>query len=154
MGYPWFFLFVSPVATNTGSRPQCDFRVVGFVFLGFLVGFPMCFPCLLSWLALLSPLLKQVSLDPVRCLPKSVVSYFWGCRVNFSQVLSILFKRVCLACVHSVLCVSSCGPWCQKILILSWFALFPSLLCSLCLRCFPSFLNGLPLVLCLCEPCC
>ena len=74
----------------------------------------MCFPCLLSWLALFSPLLKWVSLDPVRCLPKSVVSYFWGCRVNFSQVLSILFKRVCLGCVHSVLFVSSCGPWCQK----------------------------------------
>ena len=158
----------------------------------------------------------------MRCLPKSVISYFWDCRVNFpsrfpfcskgfallvsilcslcllvglwsqnshvklicfvsvssvlfvppthllvkhgfillglpcqfSQVLSILFKRACLGCVHSVLFVPSCGPWCQKILILSWFALFPSLLCSLCLRCFPSFLNGLPLVLCLCEPCC
>ena len=63
-------------------------------------------------------------------------------------------QRAHLACVHSVLFVSSCGPWCQKILILSWFALFPSLLCSLCLRCFPSFLNGLPLVLSLCEPCC
>ena len=45
----WFFVFVSLVATQTGcSRPQCDFRVIGFVFLGFLVGFPMCFPCLLS----------------------------------------------------------------------------------------------------------
>ena len=55
----WFFVFVSLVATKTGcSRPQCDFRVVGFVFLVFLVGFPMCFPCLLSWLALFSPLLK------------------------------------------------------------------------------------------------
>ena len=33
----WFFVFVSLVATKTGSRPrpQCDFRVVGFVFLGF-----------------------------------------------------------------------------------------------------------------------
>ena len=40
MGGPWFF-FVSLVATKTGSRPQCDFRVVGFVFLGFLVGFPV-----------------------------------------------------------------------------------------------------------------
>ena len=136
MGYPWFFVFVSLVATKTGSRPQCDFRVVGFVFLGFLVGFPMCFPCLLSWLALMpfklaclvSPLLKQVSLDPVRCLPKSVVSYFWGC----------------LGCAHSVLFVSSCGPWCQKNLIFSWLALFPSLLCSLCLRCFPSFKIGYP----------
>ena len=105
MGYPWFFVFVSLVATKTGSRPQYDFCVVGFVFLGFLVGFPICFPCLSSWLALLSPLLKQVSLDPVPCLPKSVVSYFWGC--PFSQVLSILFKRVCLGSVHSALFVSS-----------------------------------------------
>ena len=55
----WFFVFVSLVATKTGcSRPQCDFRVVGFVFLVFLVGFPMGFPCLLSWLALFSPLLR------------------------------------------------------------------------------------------------
>ena len=54
----WFFVFVSLVATKTGSRPQCDFGVVGFVFLVFPVGFPMRFPCLLSWLALFSPLLK------------------------------------------------------------------------------------------------
>ena len=92
MGYPWFFVFVSLVA-KTGSRPQCDFRVVGFIF----VGFP-------GWL--LSPLLKQVSLDPVRCLPKSVVSYFWGCRVNFHR----------------------CFPFFSK-----GFALLVSILCSLCL---------------------
>ena len=106
MGYPWFFVFVSLVATKTGSRPQYDFCVVGFVFLGFLVGFPICFPCLSSWLALLSPLLKQVSLDPVRSLPKSVVSYFWGCRVNFPR----------------------CFPFFSK-----GFALVVSILCSLCL---------------------
>ena len=58
MGYPWFFVFVSLVAKKTGFGSQCDFRVVGFVFFGFLVGFPMCFPCLLSWLALFPPLLK------------------------------------------------------------------------------------------------
>ena len=52
---------------------------------------------------LFSPLLKQVSLDPVRCLPKSVVSYFWGCRVNFPR----------------------CFP--------KWIALLVSILCSLCL---------------------
>ena len=97
---------MSFVATKTGSRPQCDFRVVGFVFLGFLVGFPKCFPCVLSWLALFSPLLKQVSLHPVRCLPKSVVSYFWGCRVNFPR----------------------CFPFFSK-----GFALLVSILCSLCL---------------------
>ena len=102
MGYPWFFLFVSPVATKTGSRHQFDFRVVGFVFLGVLVGFPMCFPCLLSWLALFSPLLKQVSLGPVRCLPKSVGSYFWGCRVNFPRCLSKGFAFLCPFCA---LCV-------------------------------------------------
>ena len=99
MGCPWFFVFVSLVAKKTGSRHQCDFRVVGFVFFGF-------FPCLLSWLALFSPLLKQVSLDPVRCLPKSVVSYFWGYRVNFPR----------------------CFPFCSK-----GFALVVSILCSLCL---------------------
>ena len=109
----------------------------------------MCFPCLLSWLALFSPLLKQVRPDPVRCLPKSVVSYFWGCRVNFprcfpfcSQGFALLVSILCSLCLL-------CGPWCQTIIIISWFALFPSLLCSLCLRCFPSSLNGLPLVLCL-----
>ena len=32
-----------------------------------------------------------------------------------------------------MLFLSSCGPWCQKTLILSWFALFLSLLCSFCL---------------------
>ena len=102
MGYPWFFVFVSLVATKTGSRPQCDFRVVGFVFLGFLVGFPMCFPCLLGWLAMFLPLLKQVSLDPVRCLPKSVVSYLWGCRVNFPRCFPFFSKG--LALLVSILC--------------------------------------------------
>ena len=106
MGYAWFCVFVSLVATKTGSRPQCDCRDVGFVFLVFLVGFPMCFPCPLSWLALFSPLLKQVGLDPVRCMPKSVVSYFWGCRVNFPR----------------------CFPFFSKA-----FALVVSILCSLCL---------------------
>ena len=42
-------------------------------------------------------------------------------------------KLVCFASVSSVLFLSSCGPWCQKTLILSWFALFLSLLCSFCL---------------------
>ena len=95
MGYPWFFVFVSLVATKTGSRPQCDFRVVGFVFV-------VRFPCLLSWLASFSPLLKQVSLDPVRCLPKSVVSYFWGCRVNFPRCFPFFIKAFAL--VVSILC--------------------------------------------------
>ena len=94
--------FVSLVATKTGSRPQCDFRVVGFVFLGFLVGFPVRFPCLLSWLALFSPLLKQVSLDPVRCLPNSVVSYLWGCRVNLPRRFP--FFSIGFALVVSILC--------------------------------------------------
>ena len=103
MSYPWFFVFVSLVATKTGSRPQCDFCVVGFVFFGFLAGFPMCFPGLLSWLALLSPLLKQASLDPLRCLPKSVVSYFWCCRVNlprcFSKGFVLLVSILCSLCL-------------------------------------------------------
>ena len=42
-------------------------------------------------------------------------------------------KLICLVSVSSVLFQSSCGPWCQKTLILSWFALFLSLLCSFCL---------------------
>ena len=42
-------------------------------------------------------------------------------------------KLVCIVSVSSVLFLSSCGPWCQKTLILSWFALFLSLLCSFCL---------------------
>ena len=42
-------------------------------------------------------------------------------------------KLVCFVSVSSVLFLSSCGPWCQKTLILSWFALFLSLLCSFCL---------------------
>ena len=93
---------MSLVAKKLALGPNVIF-VVGFIFLGFLVGFPMCAPRLLSWLALFSPLLKQVSLDPVRCLPKSVVSYFWGCRVNFPR----------------------CFP--------KGFALLVSILCSLCL---------------------
>ena len=63
-------------------------------------------PGLLSWLALLSPLLKQVSLDPLRCLPKSVVSYFWGCRVNFdrrcpffSTGFALLLSILCSLCL-------------------------------------------------------
>ena len=40
---------------------------------------------------------------------------------------------ICLVSVSSVLFQSSCGPWCQKTIILSWFALFLSLLCSFCL---------------------
>ena len=43
------------------------------------------------------------------------------------------FKLICLVSVSSVLFLSSCGPWCQKTLILSWFALLLSLLCSVCL---------------------
>ena len=42
-------------------------------------------------------------------------------------------KLVCFVSVSSVLCLSSCGPWFQKTIILSWFALFLSLLCSFCL---------------------
>ena len=42
-------------------------------------------------------------------------------------------KLICLVSVSSVLFQSSCGPWCQKTLILSWFALFLSLLRSFCL---------------------
>ena len=42
-------------------------------------------------------------------------------------------KLICFVSVSSVLFLSSCGPWCQKTLILSWFALFLSLLCSFCL---------------------
>ena len=39
-------------------------------------------------------------------------------------------KLICFVSVSSVLFLSSCGPWCQKTLILSWFAFFLSLLCS------------------------
>ena len=39
-------------------------------------------------------------------------------------------KLICFAFVSSVLFLSSCGPWCQKTIILSWFALFLSLLRS------------------------
>ena len=39
-------------------------------------------------------------------------------------------KLICFVSVSSVLFQSSCGPWCQKALILSWFALFLSLLSS------------------------
>ena len=42
-------------------------------------------------------------------------------------------KLVCFVSVSSVLFLSSCGPWFQKTIILSWFALFLSLLCSFCL---------------------
>ena len=42
-------------------------------------------------------------------------------------------KLTCFVSVSSVLFQSSCGPWCQKTIILSWFALFLSLLCSFCL---------------------
>ena len=98
---------------------------------GFLVGFPMCFPCLLSWLALFSPLPWSSALSAQK---RGFI--LLGLPCQFSQVLSILFNRVCLACVHSVLFVSSCGPWCQKIIILSWFALFPSpWLCPFCALC-------------------
>ena len=68
----------------------------------------MRFPCLLSWLALFAPLLKQVSLDPVRCLPKSVVSYFWGCRVNFPKRFQFFSRGFAL--LVSILC-SLCLLW-------------------------------------------
>ena len=83
------------------------FVLLASYFWGSWLVFLYAFHAFLSCLApLLSPLLKQVSLDPVRCLPKSVVSYFWGCRVNFPR----------------------CFPFFSK-----GFALVVSILCSLCL---------------------
>ena len=58
MGYPWFFVFVSLVAKKLALGPNVIFVLLASYFLVFLVGFPICFPCLLSWLALFSPLLK------------------------------------------------------------------------------------------------
>ena len=148
MGYPWFFVFVSlSLRQKLALGPNVIFVLLDSFFLvswlvflcafhAFEVGLPWC---LLSWLALFWPLLKQVSLDPVRCLPKSAVLYFWGCRVNFPRCFPFMSKGFVL--VVSILC-SLCllvGLGVKNILILSWFALFPSLLCSLCLRCFPSF---------------
>ena len=46
-------------------------------------------------------------------------------------------KLVCFVSVSSVLFLSSCGPWCQKTLILSWFALCLSLLRYFCPSCGP-----------------
>ena len=111
MSYPWFFVFVSLVATKLALGPNVIFVLLASFFFGFLAGFPMCFPGLLSWLALLSPLLKQASLDPLRCLAQKRGFILLVLPCQFTQVL---FKRVCLACVHSVLFVSSFGPWCQK----------------------------------------
>ena len=106
MGYPWFFVFVSFVAAKTCSRPQCDFRVVGFVFLGFLVGFPMRFPRLLSWLALFSPLLKEVSLDPVRCLPKKAWFHTFGVAVSiFPGAFHSVQKGLPCLCPFCARCV-------------------------------------------------
>ena len=68
---------------------------------------------------LFAPLLKQVSLDPVRCLPKSVVSYFWGCRVNFPRCFPFVSEGFAL--LVPILC-SLCllvGLGVKKILILS-----------------------------------
>ena len=139
MGYPWFFVFVSLVATKTGSRPQYDFCVVGFVFLGFLVGFPICcFRLFSSRLAL------------IQCVvcPKAwfhtfgvAVSIFPGAFHSFQKGLPWLCP-FCALCVFLWALVSK-----NYHLKLICFVSVSSVLFGL--RCFPSFLNVLPLALCL-----
>ena len=106
---------------------------------------PFCALCVFLW-ALVSKnshlkLICFVSVSSVLLMPPMHLLVkrgfiLLGLPCQFSRVLSILFTRVCLACVHSVLFVSSCGPWCQKNIILSSFALFPSpWLCPFCGLC-------------------
>ena len=64
-------------------------------------------------------------------------------KLSFSLLVGLGVKKhshlklVCFVSVSSVLFLSSCGPWCQKTLILSWFALCLSLLRYFCPSCGP-----------------
>ena len=69
-----------------------------------------------------------LALVSINCLFCALSVFLWALVSKNSHL-----KLVCFVSVSSVLFLSSCGPWCQKTLILSWFALFLSLLCSFCL---------------------
>ena len=68
------------------------------------------------------------ALVSINCLFCALSVFLWALVSNNSHL-----KLICFVSVSSVLFLSSCGPWCQKTLSLSWFALFLSLLCSFCL---------------------
>ena len=67
------------------------------------------------------------------CGPCLFCAHFVFLWALVSKNSHLFCKLICFVSVSSVLFLSSCGPWCQKTLILSWFALFLSLLCSFCL---------------------
>ena len=69
-----------------------------------------------------------LALVSINCLFCALSVFLWALVSKNSHL-----KLVCFVSVSSVLFLSSCGPWCQKTLILSWFALLLSLLCSFCL---------------------
>ena len=107
----WFALFLSLL---------CSFCLLVGLGVQKIQSFCVCLFCAFSVF-----LLALVSKN---CLFCALSVFLWAWVSKNSH-----HKLVCFVSVSSVLFLSSCGPWCQKTLILSWFALFLSLLCSFCL---------------------
>ena len=127
MGYPWFCVFVSLVAKKLISC--CWLRIFGF---------PGWFSYVLSMPFKMASLVfasSQVGLALIQCVfyPKAwfhtfgvAVSLFPGAFHSFQKGLPCL----CPFCALSVFLWALVS---KKPLILSWLALFLSLLCSFCL---------------------
>ena len=110
----WFALFLSLL---------CSFCLL--VGLGVKKLPSFCFCLFSAFSVFLWALAALVSINYLFC----ALSVFLWALVSKNSHL----KLICFVSVSSVLFLSSCGPWCQKTLILSLFALFLSLLCSFCL---------------------